>query len=82
MGVDSQQVPALRKIGAIEVPESEKPIEGSPVGFLGVVGGYNDVIVAAHQPEGQTAPESDELGAAVALIGLLWRFPSYRCALP
>jgi hypothetical protein len=27
------------------------------------------VIVAAHQPEGQTAPESDELGAAVALIG-------------
>jgi hypothetical protein len=48
------QVLARRKIGAIESPQSEKPIEGGAIGFLGVVGGYNDAIVAAHQRQRQT----------------------------
>jgi hypothetical protein len=56
------------EIGAIERPQSEKPIEGRPIGVLGVFGGYNDAMVAAHQRQRQPAPERNELGAAVALI--------------
>jgi len=67
MGVDLQQVLAHRKVGAINLPQKDKSIESEPVRFRGVVGGYNDTMVAAQQCHRQTAFERNELGAAVAL---------------
>ena len=67
MGVDLQQVLAHRKVGAIKLSQKDKSIESEPVCFHWVVGGYNDAMLAAQQCHRQTAFESNEFGAAVAI---------------